>query len=70
MDRLDPENRRRVEKLLRDRPHRLAVLNAHAHRAMWPQTHAQIAPVTAAMAGELAEEIRADHPHVRWLKGG
>jgi hypothetical protein len=40
LDQLDPENRRRVERLLRDRPRRLAALDQHAPR--WPDTIAQL----------------------------
>ncbi|MBP9897772.1 MAG: hypothetical protein KBF28_05325 [Gemmatimonadales bacterium] len=69
MDQLDPENRRRVEALLRNRPRRLAQLNSHAHRQMWPQTFAQLPGVMATMADEIAERIGDDHPHVRWLRG-
>lgn len=67
LSRLDPENRRRVERLLRDRPRRLAALNQHAVR--WPDTLAQLDAVTPVCAAELAETLGDDHPHVRWLRG-
>lgn len=40
IDRLDPENRRRIARLLLGRPRRLAALNQHAPR--WPDTIAQL----------------------------
>lgn len=69
LDQLDPENRRRVEALLRDRPRRLAQLNSQVDRVYWPRFLAQVTPMTRAMADELAERIGDEHPHVRWLRG-
>jgi hypothetical protein len=40
-----------------DRARRLARLNSPAHRAYQPRTFAQVAPLTAAMDAELAEEL-------------
>jgi len=70
LDRLDPHNRAAVERLLRDRPRRLAAMNDLEHRAMWPRTVAQVAPMARAMADEQAVYLGDDHPHVRWLRGG